>query len=281
VSRVDAGAYKIKSGNVYDHLVTHGMSPNLTPAHQKKVLEMAAAKVEKAAEKAAEKGAGKAGSKRPKPDAGAGAAGAGAGAGSDIVVAGGGAAPTEKQVTAWVVRMCSIGALPFNIVNNVGFRYLMSKLRLAVPNYSAVRRQFIKDVEVVENEVCLTARSRVHVVSAAVVRRYPGIPLPLALGPPRYSGILAGAGAAPPPVSSPPKYPGYRDTRDTFGALGGCKPLFLCKRSLNSNLKAKKTPAQSSAWSRAEAYASVVLLPAGGRDHRRGSGKATKRISTT
>ena len=157
VSRVDSGLIKIKTGNVVDHLVTHGMSANLTPAHQQKVRDLEAAKAAKVGAKRAKASpgsAGGAGAGAASAGADAGAAGAGAGAaGAEIVVAGGGAAPSEKQIIAWIVRMCSIGALPFNIVNNMGFRYLMSKLRLAMPNYSAVRRQFIKDVEVVEQEV--------------------------------------------------------------------------------------------------------------------------------
>ena len=145
VSRVDGGAIKIKSGNVADHLLTHGMSANLTPSHQQKVRDAKAAK---------------AGAKRAKPSSGgasgadASPGGAGANAGAEqIVAAGGGAAPSEKQIVGWIVRMCSMGALPFNIVNNMGFRYLMSKMRLPMPNYTAVRRQFLKDVDVVEDEM--------------------------------------------------------------------------------------------------------------------------------
>ena len=44
VSRVDGGVIKIKSGNVADHLLTHGMSANLTPSHQQKVRDAKAAK---------------------------------------------------------------------------------------------------------------------------------------------------------------------------------------------------------------------------------------------
>ena len=124
LNQVENGVIKIKYANTRAHLLTHGPSVMLTSAEAAEARKVLAEKEEK------ERGAKRVRSASPAE------ALVGAGAGAGVEAAGALRVLDPKSIVALIVQTCSVVGLPFNSVNNIGFRLLMSKVGLVVPSYS-------------------------------------------------------------------------------------------------------------------------------------------------